>query len=511
MIAYFKNYVYLMVLFSIGYGIARWGAGRDLRRLMGPRYLAGYAITIFAGFFAPNIWLYHLVTIVAFLATTRDREDAICRYVVMIGLLPSVTAVAVVGPIYLGTYQGTIALSLAMLVAGVVKPDRRRGAPPARGWRVEDCVIAALFLVFAVGPSHIVSPTSLFRDCLVVGSDLVLPYYLVRRYVGSAESLQRMIGCIAFSAISVAVIAIYEARMSWPLYDAIRSRLSMAYGLAASTNLRGGSLRAEVAFASPLGLALFLMIAFTAWLCSRQLFAKPLLWRGGVVLLLVAIAAPQSRGLLLSLVPALMVLLAARRRFAAAAAVLAASGVGAAALFVLQHSSGAVAAFVGGSRSGDYYDYRGLLLHRGLQEGMKHWLIGQSYDRVVASLVDITQGEHIVDLVNTYLTVFLFAGVIGLFPVVIGCALTLRKLVARAPRSAALAAVRDCRAFLLSNLVGLYITLYGNSFSERTIVYTGVIFAMARLCSASLARERHLSLRASPPEAAAAAERLVPA
>ena len=516
MIFLLKNYLFLMALFLAGYGIARWGVGPELRRLMGPRYAAAYAITMFAGFFAPNVWIYHLVTVAAFLATTKDREDAICRYVAMIALIPGVSTIIVAGPVYLGTYSGNAVPSLAMLVASFVKRDRSRPAPRApRGFRVEDAVVTALFLIFAFASARSLVPTVLIRNALINASDMVLPYYLIRRNVRSAEELRMVIGCIAFSAVSVALIAIYESRMSWPLYDAIVSHLSSVYGMAAATQQRGGSLRAMGAFGGPLGLAYFFVIALTAWLCSRQLFTKRLLWQGGIPVLMYALVAPQSRGALLMVVPTLLVLLVTRRRYAAAAAMLGVSGLVGAALYVLQHSNAAIGAFVGGARSGDYYDYRGLLLHRGLEEGMKHWVVGQSYLNVLASLVDITQGEHIVDLVNTYLTIFLYSGVVGLVPVVVFSLLTLRKLVARAPRGDTREAVRDARAFLLSVLVGTFVYLYGISFGERIVVYTVILFAMARLCSAQLLRTVPIAVpgRAGPraSEAEPEAVRLQPA
>lgn len=509
-----KNYLFVMILFLMGYVPAHWGAGRQLKRLMGPRYIAGYAITIGAGFFSPSIWLYHAVVVGAFLATTVDREDAICRYVVMIALLPTVTTVALFGSFYAGTFQVTAPLSIAMLIATVIKPNRG-GARPLRGWRAEDYAVLTIFLIFTLGASRLSPVTPLLRQMLMSAFDYLLPYYLVRRNVRTPEELQRLLGCVAISAASLAVIGIYEARVGWPLFDAIQSRLSMVYGLSASLARRGNALRAMASFNTPLIFAYFLMLALLAWLCSRTLFRSKLVWQGGIVLIAFAIVAPQSRGVFVSIVPAMIVLLVTRRRFAAAAGLLAVAGVGGALLYVLQNSSSAVAAFVGGKREGEFYDYRGLLLHRGMQEGWKHPIFGQSMEQTLASLADITQGEHIVDLVNSYLTMFLVSGIVGIGAFALFSVVALRKLIARARRNEALDAVRSNRAFLLASMTGTYVYIYGMSFVERVPVYVVVLLALCRMTSSNLIRRgpRLPAVPARVPDPAEDrfAERLIPA
>jgi O-antigen ligase len=59
-------------------------------------------------------------------------------------------------------------------------------------------------------------------------------------------------------------------------------------------------------------------------------------------------------------------------------------------------------------------DYRQDLFSRGMEEAYKHPLIGQSVPDVMASLIDLKQGEGIIDFVNTYLFILLTTGFIGL-------------------------------------------------------------------------------------------------
>ena len=509
-----KNYLFVMVLFLAGYYPAYRAVRRPLQKLMGPRYIAAYALTIGAGFFAPNIWLYYFVVTAAFVATVSDRQDALVRYVVMIALLPAVSSVVLVGSFYAGTFQGTTPLSIGMLIATAIKPNRGK-VPPVRGWRAEDMAVLTIFLIFTVGATRFASFTSLLRQMLMGGTDYLLPYYLVRRNLRSPEDLRLLLGGVAISAASLAVIGIYEAKMSWPLFDAIQSRLSMVYGLSAFTIRRGNSLRAMASFNSPLILAYFLMLALVAWTCSRDLFRNQLVWKGGIALIGIAIVAPQSRGIFVALIPAMMVLLATRRRFAAAAGLLAASGIGGAVLFVLQHSSSAVAAFVGGKQEGKFYDYRGLLLHRGMQEGQKHPVLGQSMEKVIASLQDITQGDHIVDMVNSYLTMFLVSGLVGLGAFAIFTSISVRKLIARARRGDALAIIRSNRSFLLATMTGTLIYVYGTSFAERLPIYLVVLLACSRMTSTQLIRRQPKKPLVEVPEPVLLderfQERLVPA
>src|SRR5258706_9766636 len=59
---------------------------------------------------------------------------------------------------------------------------------------------------------------------------------------------------------------------------------------------------------------------------------------------------------------------------------------------------------------------------------MKHPLLGQDMEQAKARLTDLTQGEHIIDIVNTYLIIFLISGVTGLVCVVLGLAMVFAKL-----------------------------------------------------------------------------------
>lgn len=412
-----KIYIILMILFGIGYAGVYTLATAELRRLIGPRFVIWYALIILAGFFVPSGQIFLLVSVIVTLATVQGRVDAVCRYVFAIMLLPNVLWRASIGSAYLCDLDVQNVLGLTLLVMCMVS---RSKLPARRVFTVEDMFMVALIAIFWVAKTRFPSVSLFARDGVQTSLSLLLPYLLFRRNIRSLPEYRLLLGSFVAAAAFLAVFAIYEAKFGWALFGTIERRLFPGEMVSKSILQRGGAMRASATMSGPLMLAFTFLLSIIAVFAVRPLVRTQALWTGLLGLLFLGLLTTQSRGNLACLGVGFVVYCLARRKYALAGLAMLGAGAGALIIVVGAKVSPTLANFINPSQptADGHYDYRGLLLQRGMEEGMKFPWTGTSLNYVYERLADITQGQHIVDLVNTYLTIFLMSGLFGFVPFV---------------------------------------------------------------------------------------------
>jgi O-antigen ligase len=116
---------------------------------------------------------------------------------------------------------------------------------------------------------------------------------------------------------------------------------------------------------------------------------------------------------------------------------------------------------------------------------MRHFWFGQDGDQVKASMVQLTQGEHIVDFVNTYLTFFLNSGLLGLAAFSIPLALIFLKLWRRYDLRRTDAAARGMEP-IVGALTAVCTTLIFTSFYERNPLWLIVALVGVKVLTRSI-------------------------
>jgi hypothetical protein len=490
-----KILIIIAILFFIGYAAVYWTATPALRRHFGPAFLISYFAPMAAGIASSSAPIFLLVTLLCFLGTTRGRLDAVCRFVLLALLLPAVIWRLQAGGTPLFDLSTVDVLAIGLVLRCLFGTSD--SMPARRGVTAEDAVVFILFLTLCIGSVRFDSITNLLRGLVADGIAIVLPYWALRSNIRSPREFLRAAACFAAACCILALFAFYESRFGWSLFGSFQSVSDISGG---NRNLmqRGGALRASATMGGggALMLGIVMLIGFTAALYSRRYIRSTWMQAGWCFAILVGMIMTQSRGNLALFGVALLIFCVLRRKWGYVVLI----GVGAPAMFgalltAAQYSQKIssflnVGPYARATRlADDVYDYRQLLLTRGMEEAAKHRWTGISKQDVLASLADITQGQGIVDLVNVYLNIYLVSGLLGVMPFMMFLLAVWFKLGGQVRRFGD-PDLSDLRAYAITILAVMTFQLAFMSLIDRMNLCLGLALAASRLVGLERARLR---------------------
>jgi len=462
------NWALICMIYLAGYALANFLVTAELRQYLGPRFLISLFVPLTVAALVQDMVLYQASIAVTFILTVRNRTDIACRYILLVMLLPTAPLyIGVAGVWWMGTMNMTGVLAVAALVATYLVRGEKNGALHGK-FMVSDYLVIALFLIMLVWGKRFEDRNDFVRGMILWGN-IFLVYLPLRRGLSTREDLHRSMGIMSVAAIILAVAALYEMRFRWSLFDTINFLLDFHRDQASTANIRGGYMRATVTMTGPLILASVFSFAVLATVASRRYYRTS--WGNflAMVLILAGVIACQSRGNTLWAGVGLVALLVLLRKWATVGTVVAAGAL-AAALFVAMPGAGSnqkLFSSEGYTYNGTIYkDYRSVLLARGIEVGMRHPLTGQTLGKNLADLKDIEQGQKIVDLVNTYITIFLLSGFPGLF-FILGCMFTILGQIILTKPSRQSPEANNIRAFLIVALVSICVQIGFVSLFDR--------------------------------------------
>jgi O-antigen ligase len=282
----------------------------------------------------------------------------------------------------------------------------------------------------------------------------------------------------------MALQAVFETLRHWLLYQAMALDLNpQDYEVQLAYLLRNGVVRAQVAAGHSLALGYLLAVAFGFWLYLRPHVESRLKAMAVLVLLWAGLFAAYSRGPWIGAVAIYFVTVildpkAFGRLARAAAVVVVLSGV--IALTPLGYRISAVLPFLGGSVDAGNLQYRQRLASISWKLIMNHPYFGDG--DFISKMMELRQGQGIIDLVNTYLGTALAYGFVGLglfvgfmlFAVLKG----FRAMIQVRQSDTDLARLGSC---LLACIAGTLLMIYNSGF---TFGYEKMFYVLAGLAAA---------------------------
>ncbi len=372
-------------------------------------------------FVSPSFWLYALVAVPMLVRANRRDSNPIALYLLMLHVIPPVDVIIpILGNNGLFPINNYRLLALCVLLPATMR-YRKNQTPSAKSQLGAMDILLLAFGVLQITlyvppdlPHHFVipdSPTNVLRRTFLFFLDTYLLYFCISRTCQTRREMLDAAASFCLASAVMAGIAMFEHVRGWLLYVDISSRWANN-PFASFYLMRGGEVRAQASAGHSIALGYLLAVAFGLWLFlgsqiqskSRRIGVAVLLW-GGLI-------GAFSRGGWLG----------------GAIIYFAFNGAGPHAVSRLSKGS-LLAAIVAGSiaisplgdsiidllpKQGQPADlYRHQLAERGWDLALAHPFFGDQFPW--PEMEDLRQGEGIIDLVNTYLTVALFYGLVGLF------------------------------------------------------------------------------------------------
>lgn len=249
-------------------------------------------ITSFA-FLANNFWLFTLLVLLTLsIGLPRTPGHRIAAYIFLIAVVPTlIKDMPGIGGVVV-TYPRILALialvPLAFSPAFHNRPLLGFFSVPADKWIFLFCLIT-----FVLGFRD-TTLTNGLKTAYPIAFDILLPYYFVSRAVRTVEDFQRVFYAIFASAVVLATIGIFESTRWWLVYESLTSSLDTAMGHYPLS--RGGFLRTQTVFYSPIVYGYYLVIGCAAVLFISPTFKSKLLHISWTFLVILALLSTVSRG-----------------------------------------------------------------------------------------------------------------------------------------------------------------------------------------------------------------------
>lgn len=378
-----------------------------------------------AAFLSPSFWIFAIVAAPILYWGGKKDTNPLAFYLLLMNVIPSIPLQIPTGGLGVNQIFDLDIfrmLSICVLLPAAVRIHRSKDPARIHGLQRMDLLLAAygmLTLVLYVPPDvstpiyEHTSFTNVVRQTvlLIIGNYAI--YYVASRSCSNRRTILDALAAFCLSCTIMASVAAFESVKHWLLYSELYARWG---GDLRDTIylVRAGLLRAEASSGNPLALGYLLAIASGFWL-YLQSYVRSFAPKAAVTLVLwVGLLASFSRGPMLGAVVIVIayMMLRPNRSGALKSTFILVAVLGITLVSPLGERVIQTLPFMGGKLAEGSVDYRELLLARSWQLIQAHPWFGDQH--AFAKMQDLRQGQGIIDLVNTYVSVTLLRGFVGL-------------------------------------------------------------------------------------------------
>lgn len=371
-------------------------------------------------FLAHNFWVY-IIAVAVVLALAAQREpNKPAMYFILLFAVPAMPA-HIPG---MGIIQHFFSIDYLRLLALVILLPaylalRKQPETAAFGSTMPDKLLAGFMILQIL----LMLTVSTFTNMLRIGVfysfiDIFLPYYVASRALRNLDSFREAVMGFVLAALLMGAIGIFEFVRHWLLYASLDTVLGAPWDMGdyLARGGEGSDLRAQASTGQPIPFGYVMAVAIGFLLYLRRKAVKPLTWTFGLLLLTVALFTSLSRGPWIGAAAIVIIYIAT-----GPAPLKGFGRLGLLALVVvplLLVTTGGQKIFdllpFIGSASSDNVTYRQRLAEISIQVIMEKPFFGAFDYFYSPAMQDLRQGQGIIDIVNTYLSVGLGNGLVGL-------------------------------------------------------------------------------------------------
>ncbi len=432
-------------------------------------------------FLSPNTIANQFFSIFVIPFFAKKQKHIAPIYIFYLLNMPALSFQINIGGIYLFDWYNYSSLTAGALIYNSVKFNKTNN-------NIDSSVIsiAIIVLIYTIIGVRGTSFTNMIRVTVDLTCSIILPFILIRQSINSIDDVKRFLIGLASATASLSGLAIYEARVGWPIYTSLSSHYGLIIGGGNSVKMRGGLLRSAGPFPEPTSFALWLALGSFVVVVSSWMFKSKFHRIIASSLCLYGMISPQSRGAILGVFTALFVFYIISAKPSQKIAGIFGCIIAACSIYIAALSIPSVGSMFGINSIGTVSrDYRQDLFSRGIQESYNHPIVGQSVSNVMIALSDLKQGEGIIDFVNTYLFVLLITGYFGFLLFSFSLSYPVLILLYKAHRGFE-------SSIFISLMVSIMTMLAFTSLVGRTVTGVSIILAIMGIISSSRFKKQSL-------------------
>lgn len=434
-------------------------------------------ITPIIALFCSNLYIFCGYLILAVGFNSRSRAELGANFVFILPLMPALSQETRISGVYLLAISAILAMSVGALVGFLAT----RGGKSYKLGKI-DIGVALLIGIFLFIYNRDVTPTTLLRSLTANILSFVGPYLLISRGMQTRVDIERLLLRLCLGGTITAIIAIFQARKQWLLFQTYYDALHVPIPFGTATMaMRAGLLRTGGSMGDYSAAGIFFAVVITVMPLLKAQFRRTGYW-AVLTLLIGGLLATQSRGAWIATILGLLVMLAYRKQWGRASLLLVA-GIATGATILMLTPSGKLASLIGKTEeAAGTVSYRKLLAQRGYDQILTHPIFGQTPEQLIDNLPDLVQGQHIVDFVNAHLFIAMAAG-IPLF--IVWCCIWLGPVYTawRHPARDTVEAV-DLVGVPVAIIIPVMVGISATSIMDRNLNWPVIALALAGSCFA---------------------------
>ena len=373
------------------------------------------ALTL-AAFLAQNFWLYTLITIVLLIYSNRREYNPPALFFFLMFVIPyaimPIPGMGLINYFFSLSYLRILAL---VILLPVFFSLRRENENLSFGRCWPDKALAAYLVLTVIldllrGPSV----TDTLRQVFYIFVDIFLPYFVISRSLKNMQVFRDAILSLVLAMIVIALIAAVEFYKHWLLYVPLIRALDLQ-GMGGYLG-RDGMLRAVGPAGQAIALGYLMTVGLGLYLFVQRYIQHNLIRRSGIVLLIIGLIVSLSSGPWVGAAVLLLVFIATGRNLARRLMSLSLAAMLALPLLAVIPGGERMInllPFVGTTETGNV-DYRADLFTNSMIVIQRNPWFGSNDSLKTPEMEAMRQGEGIIDIVNSYLSVALETGFVGL-------------------------------------------------------------------------------------------------
>lgn len=411
-----RSLIYIILLALLTFMIAKKVTASVISKEQFNRWRNTWiAITLIA-FLAGNFWIYIILSGLLLTYARKNEPNAFAFFVVLLFALPKIgNNIPGFGLInFLFSVDYITILSLTILFPAYLSLRKEPETEPFLSYWTDKLLLAYIILDMVLLMRD-TTVTDAMRASIASFTEMFLPYYVASRSIKHLQQFKEVIAALVIASMVTAVAAMFEYSRHWLLYANLKDILGVTWEMGAYLG-RGDNLRALTTLGQPIILGYLMVVAIGGYLFfSKQISSRYLRWLGWAIML-GGLYAPLSRGPWIGALVLITTFIAISPNAFKNLTKLAI----AAALFIplLTMMPGGqkiinLLPFIGHTDS-ENVDYRVRLIDSASIVFHRYPLFGSTKFYKELAALGMTQGEGIVDVVNSYLFEVLEHGLVGL-------------------------------------------------------------------------------------------------